>query len=242
MSKLKKHRRWRKYRRQRCQRGETAGSKVAVTTSLATVRDARTRITLDRVDELSSRLHIPVTLDRTGWLRDGIEVQYARGPDATIRPTMARFGHEAIVDDLLAHDGVIGRCTRYNEALGDLRKLWDRLDALVQRGQTPLNPGSAVWDAYQSLRRLDDLVASRQSARMGQGTVSVETLDHEIEFFQRQHAHLLRTVATAETMDAHSDRARCIDGGGDRRTVLGDGTEHDHTLVAGVSTSTEGRR
>lgn len=200
------------------------------------------KITLERLDELSARLHIAVTLDHTGWLRDGIELRYVRGPEGTIRPTMVRFGHEAIIDEALAHDGVIGRSTRYNEAIGELRKLWERLDALVRWRRIPLDPGSAVRDAYQSLRRLDELVASRQSVRMGHGVVSVETLDHEIVFFQRYHAHLLRTVAAAEEMEAHSDRARRIDGSDYRRTVLGDGTEHNHKLEAGVNISTEGRR
>jgi hypothetical protein len=64
MSKHEKYRRW--HRRQRHALGEMFGPRAAVTTSRAAVRDARTPITLERIDELSSRLHVPVTLAPDG--------------------------------------------------------------------------------------------------------------------------------------------------------------------------------
>jgi len=160
--------------------------------------DARPRITPERVHELSQRLGIPVAIDDTGALRDGIELHYVPGPGQTIQPTMARVGRDAIVDDILAHGDVIGRATRYNGALGKLRSLWDRLIALIKRTPQPLKPGSAVWRSYQELRKLDDLIALRQSARMGHGVVSPEILDREIEFLEGYRAHHEAIVANAE--------------------------------------------
>jgi len=160
--------------------------------------DARPRITPERVHELSQRLGIPVAIDDTGALRDGIELHYVPGPGQTIQPTMVRVGRDAIVADILAHGDVIGRVTRYNGALGKLRKLWDRLVALLKRTPQPFQPGSPVWRSYQELAKLDDLIALRQSARMGHSVVSPEILDREIEFLEGYRAHHEAIVANAE--------------------------------------------
>jgi hypothetical protein len=68
MSKNETYRRW-----HRPPRGERFASKTIVTTSPASVGDARARITLEHIAELGAHLCVPVTLDRTGWLRDEIE-------------------------------------------------------------------------------------------------------------------------------------------------------------------------
>jgi hypothetical protein len=165
--------------------------------------DARPRITSERLHEMSRRLGVPVAIDNTGTLRDGIELQYVLGPKGTIRPAMLRVGRGAIVDDILAHGAVIDRVTRYNGVLGKLRRLWDRLVALLQRARQPIKPGTPVWRSYQELLKLDDLIALRQSARMGQGVVNPEILDREIEFFQGYYAHHEAIVAEGEKLGAY---------------------------------------
>jgi len=162
--------------------------------------DARPRITPGRLQELRQRLGVPVAIDETGALRDGIELHYVPGPKGIIQPTTVRVGRDAIIDDILAHGDVIGRVTRYNGALGKLRNLWDRLVALLKRAPQPLKPGTPVWRSYQELRKLDDLIALRQSARMGHGAVSPEILDREIEFFQGYYAHHEAIVADGEKL------------------------------------------
>ena len=82
---------------------------------------------------MTRRLNVRVQIDETGRLRDGIELHYATEARGNIRPTFLRVGPDALVDDVLAHGNVIGRVTRYNGALGDLRKPWSRSSARCSR-------------------------------------------------------------------------------------------------------------
>jgi hypothetical protein len=90
----------------------------------------------------------------------------------------------------------LGRCDRYNRALGELRVLQRRLDRLVRR--TSLVQGSTLWGAHQYLSTLDATIASRQAQRMANGTISLDTLRDETAFWERYHEHFAHIVTRAE--------------------------------------------
>jgi len=147
---------------------------------------------------MSRRLEVAVEIDTTGWLRDGLELRYVLGPNRTIRPTMVRVACNANIDELLAQGSVVMRCARYNNTLGELHSLRNRLSALVLRGQPSLEPGSDVWRAFQELSRLGDVISRRQSDRMGNNVVNLKTLDLEVAFFESYHTKLAAIITTAE--------------------------------------------
>ena len=162
----------------------------------ASLVDARPRVTPERIPELSERLHLPVEIDST--LHDGIELHYVLESNRDIRPTVVRIGPQALVTDILAHGNVAVRITRYNGAIGKLRKLWDRLVALVKRTGQPLREGTNAWKSYHELAKLDELIAKRQATRMAEGAVDPLVLDQEIEFLEGYRAHHETIVAEAE--------------------------------------------
>lgn len=160
---------------------------------------------------MSRRLRVPVTVDRSGWLRCGVELRFRRGVDGTIHPEGIRVGAEALVDDVLALGDVFERSTRYNELLGSLRRMRDRLEALARDSALGLELGQR-----RALLELDDLVGRRQATYMGHGTVRVDTLDLEIEFLRQHHAHLANAVArarAARTGSGTGHRAFVVEGG-----------------------------
>jgi hypothetical protein len=199
---------------------------------IALVRNgAGVRVAPQHVQEMSRRFRVPVVIDKTGWLRYGVEIRFTRGSDRTIEPLGVRVGLHTNIDDVMALGDVPTRSTRYNEVLRDLRSLRDQLRALIDRPE--LEP---IWRTawfgrarrpgrcnrrelactapypYDELLNLDEMIARRQSRRMGYGTVRVETLDMEIDFLRRHHARLSDEVAhiidvvTAALLKATSPR------------------------------------
>lgn len=156
---------------------------------------------LERARKLTRRLGVRVIVDETGWLR-GIELNYTRGPGSTIRPVALRIGRHTPYDKLLTSGGIIGRCARYNDALHELRRLATRLEAIARPPRLALEPGSAIWQARRELSRLDDLIGSRQQARMGHGVVNLATLTEETEYFEGRVTHLTPIVTATEAMSA----------------------------------------
>jgi len=108
-------------------------------------------VTTEHLPELSQRFGVPVEIDHA--LRDGIELHYVLEAHRNVRPTVLRVGPSALIDDILVHGNVVARITRYNGALGKLRKLWDRLVALVKRTGQPFPEGSEAWKAYHELAK-----------------------------------------------------------------------------------------
>ena len=193
----------------------TSGRQVAAV-------DGRTRVTHDRLAEMSRRLEIRVEIDETGALHDGIELHYVLEAHRNIRPALLRVGPESLIDDVLAHGHVIERVTRYNGAIGRLRQLWDRFVALVKRSGRPLQPGTKAWESYQELAKLEELIALRQSARMAHGIVEPSILDKEIAFLEGYRAHHEAIIAEAEKGGAHAKPTGHIDSPDSWRNALGD--------------------
>lgn len=165
---------------------------------------ARGEVTYDRMTRharalrLSRELRIRVVVDAAGWLKDKIEIVYHREHRRTIRPYFVRVGHLAPDADLSGEHGVWARCRLYNAALDRLHQLAAQLATMVRTGSITLVPGSAVTYAHQQLSRLDELIASRQAKTMGNGTVRLDRLADEIEFFARNDAHLAPIIDQAE--------------------------------------------
>jgi len=176
----------------------------------ATRIDARAHVTPDRIDELSTRLGLPVEIDESGKLGSGVELHYERGSNGDIQPTVVKVGPDALIDDILAHRDVIPRITRYNGKLGKLRRLWDRLVVMFEGGANVPRSGAA-WESYQELAKIDDLIATREAARMGKGVVDPEVLDHEIEFLEGYRLHHEGVVAEAEQSGKYGEPVGHID-------------------------------
>jgi hypothetical protein len=145
---------------------------------------------------MSRVLRVPVTIDDTGWLSHGVELRFARNSDGTIQPRDVRVGPDALVEDIIEYGDVFGRSTRYNRAIGRLRRLRELLNDLIRRCEILVEVDSTVWPAHQALLGLDQMIVLRQSLSMGHGIVRVATLDLEIEYLQRHHAHLAVIVAS----------------------------------------------
>lgn len=150
------------------------------------------------VHELSRQLQLEVEIDTSGRLRGDVEISFTPGPGNSIQPNRVRVAPDAPVTELIAGGGVIERCARYNKAIHELRDLQERSAALVQRGHTPLKPGSEIWSMQRSLSTLDADVAGRQAARMASNVVNVGVLDEEIGFWESYQSYLATVVARAE--------------------------------------------
>lgn len=183
---------------------------VAEDAAAAPAADARVRVSADRTEELARRLGVPVEIDDSGRLSTGVELHYERAPNGDIRPTRIVAGTSALVDDVLAHAAVIPRITRYNGALGKLRRLWDRLVVLFE-GRARVPRSGAAWESYQELTKLDDLIALRESAKLRAGVVDAASLDDEIAFLEDMRAKHERVVTEAESSGELGEAAGHID-------------------------------
>jgi hypothetical protein len=160
------------------------------------------RLGLARALQLSSRLHVHVIVDHTGWLSRDVEIIYQRELGGIIHPITVRVGREASDADVLADGGALGICRKYNEALERLRQLAIRLTAVLREGRLEVRAGSELDAAQRELSMLDALVASRQLKHMGSGVVRLDRLRSEIAFFAERHAALVQIVTCAE-QEAH---------------------------------------
>lgn len=151
-------------------------------------------ITAERALELSARLGVPVTIDESGWLCHGVVLRYQRGPHGTIQPRAVLVGASCLVQDVLAHARIVALSDDYNAALQNVRELLERLRAMI----AGLQPDSEAYALHQELSTLDDTVAARQSARMGNGLVSRPILESEIAHLRNYYAHAVGIVRVAE--------------------------------------------
>jgi hypothetical protein len=138
---------------------------------------------------------VPVAIDRTGWLRYGIALQYVSESNGMIRPTAVVIGAEARMEDIIKYRDIVIRVSRYNEAIEEIRILWQRIGALLEGDQIR---GDALQSAQRALVKFDELVASRRADRMGNGFASPEVLGSECRFLERLHEEHVMAVARAE--------------------------------------------
>jgi hypothetical protein len=152
---------------------------------------------LERAQRLGRQLRVQVVIDEMRWLRRGVELVFTKAPDGTIWPVKVRVGRETTDEDVLAAGSVVTRCAQYNDAIHTLRRLRERLAAMVHQRRITVAAGSPVAYAYHELSRLDELIARRQGSSMSHGMVHITTLVREIEFLDRYDAHLAPIVLAA---------------------------------------------
>lgn len=166
-------------------------------------RDMRARVSPENLAQLEQRLGVPIIVDDT--LSNGVELQYATkrgalGVGTDIEPTAIRIGREALIEDVLAHRATIARVTRYNGVVGKLRGVWDRLVVRTE-GINPFRPGELGWEAFEEIRKIDELIAMRR-ARWNPRTLDARTLDDEIAFLDGRRAYHEEIIRSAEETGA----------------------------------------
>jgi hypothetical protein len=165
--------------------------------------DTRSRISADQLPQLQQRLGVQVVIDDT--LSNGVELHYATrkgalGIGTDIEPTVLRIGRDAVIDDVLAHRATIARVTKYNGVAGKLRGLWDRFVVETQ-GVNPFRRGSLGWEAFEEIRKIDELIVMRR-ARWNPHTLDAHTLEDEIRFLEGRRTHYEEIRRTAEETGA----------------------------------------
>lgn len=100
-------------------------------------------------------LRVPITIDRTGWLRGEIDVLYNRSATG-FRPVCVKIGQYALLEDVRAIGDVYVYFDRYNGALARLHGL--------------------------RIEQVDRDIDKRQREYMGHGTVRLRTLLRELEY------------------------------------------------------------
>jgi hypothetical protein len=166
-------------------------------------RDLRARVSPENLAQLEQRLGVPIVVDDT--LSNGVELQYATkrgllGVGTDIEPTAMRIGRDALIEDVLAHRATIARVTRYNGVVGKLRGLWDRL-VVKTEGSNPFRPGELGWEAFEEIRKIDELIAMRR-ARWNPRTLDARTLDDEIAFLEGRRAYHEEIIRSAQETGA----------------------------------------
>jgi len=156
----------------------------------------------ERARKLGRRLGLPVTIDRTGWLRGAIQIEVAieRESDGTIHPTAVRTAPDVADHALLGPNGVHARCDGYNARIRTLHQLADRVAEIVRRAKARPTPGSPLAYAHQHLTRIGEQIAQRQAITMARDVVPLSTLACEAEWFGRCDAHLGPIVVAAERL------------------------------------------
>jgi hypothetical protein len=165
--------------------------------------DTRARVSPEHLGELEQRLGVPVVLDEA--LSNGVELHYVRRPGrlgigTDIEPTAVRVGRSALLDDILVHRTTIARVTRYNGVVGKLRGLWDRL-LVDTAGINPFRPGQRGWEAFEELRKIDELIELRRS-QWNPASLDPQTLDEEITFLEGRRAYHEELVQAAHETGA----------------------------------------
>lgn len=150
-----------------------------------------------RERRLSLQAQLIVTIDKTGWLRSGIEVVYERSRDLTIRPLEIRVGPGVADEDVLANGGPVELFARYNRALAQLRDLERRLTAAIDAGQIEPPFWPLLENARQELAQLDNMVEKRQTSYMGSRVTRLYTVMSEIEFLENLHGTVAWVVMSA---------------------------------------------
>lgn len=167
-------------------------------------REGQTCMTLEQLAELARKLRLPVEVGETPASIEGVELLFALGRLRTIEPIKLRVAPDVTFDHVCGYQAVVGRVASYNRALRELRILRGGLGALVLPRQTPMEPGSEIWCAYQDLVRLERTIERRQTSRLSNGLVSLTTFYFEVEFWERY----LANVAAAFAREADENRER----------------------------------
>ena len=198
--------------------------------------DRRTRVTTERLAELGDRLGVRIEID--GALTDGIELHHAVRTDGGIDPTILRVGPRALVDDILVHRLTVRRITRYNHEVSLLRRLRDRLVVYARGTRNPFPPGTAGYEAFEELAKIEALIASRRSIRMRR-QVDPLILDEEIAFLEETRLRHQATVRDAEQTGHHGEPAGHIDspdrGPGDHQEHLAHPPAEPDLIPTGAS-------
>ncbi|MEO8703199.1 MAG: hypothetical protein ABI867_24345 [Kofleriaceae bacterium] len=177
--------------------GKTAGKTDA---KLAAGTDLRPRVRADDVAALEKQLGTKVVFDE--GLDDGVSVIGKVADNGDIHVTEIRVGTKAVLADVLAHQRTIARVTRYNGLTGKLRKMWDRLVAMVG-GKLDVNPfpkGSLGYNSFEEIQKLQGLIEQRR-AKLVADVVDPSILDEEIQFLEGEVAKHQDVVRGVEAME-----------------------------------------
>ncbi len=145
-------------------------------------------LNVERARDLSARLHLPVTVDASGWLSDQVEISIETRHDRTIWPLRVLVGPFA-TDLLLVDRG----CRNYNDQIAGLRQLRHQIAALVRDDQ--VDERAPLAQAHAELAQLDAHIICRQYDTMGHGVVRLHILDEEVALL-RAHGERFQEVVT----------------------------------------------
>jgi len=139
---------------------------------------------------------VPVAIDTTGWLRHGVALRYEAEPHGAIRPTTVLVGHEARVEDVFKNRDLVDRARRYNEEVAGLHELWRRVGTLLR--EPPHSEGAELSVSHRALSKFEELLATRRTARMGNGFATPEVLATEVRFLEQLRLEHEMAVSRAE--------------------------------------------
>ena len=181
---------------------EEAGEAAAV---------GRTPLSDADLPSMEARLGVPV--ERSSGLTHGVRVEFDFDGDK-LRVTRVLVGTASTIEDVLAHRRTISRITRYNGAIGKLRRVWDEIVVLLG-GRVDINPfptGSRAWASFEELSKLDDLIELRRTKLQSATGLDAKLLDDEIAFLEGEVWHHSEVVKTArETGEVGAGQAKWIE-------------------------------
>lgn len=171
----------------------------------------RTPLSDADLPSMEARLGVPV--ERDPGLTQGVRVEFDFDGDK-LRVTRVLVGTASTIEDVLAHRRTISRITRYNGAIGKLRRVWDEIVVLLG-GRVDINPfptGSRAWASFEELRKLDDLIELRRTKLQSATGLDAKLLDDEIAFLEGEVWHHSEVVKTArETGEVGAGQAKWIE-------------------------------
>jgi hypothetical protein len=150
------------------------------------------------LERLGRALHISIEIDRTGWLREAMEIRFILGPGRTLHPTALRLAGAPDGIARVADTDPLGLCKKYNTCIERIRRLRERCTHAVANQKGPLDLSSPLLEAFQVLQNFEDELVARQYRYMGSHIVNPETLDSEISYFENLATELASPIDQAE--------------------------------------------
>lgn len=164
----------------------TERREISATQTYSAVRLSRVDAASGQEAEPEQILDMAIEIDNSEWLRDGLAFRFSINTDKTIHPIAILT--PARVRDLRSHAvDVQSKCERYNTALGDLRRLQRRFDAL--NAERAPAQGSAIWGAHQHLSGVESRIMERQNTRMAGCVVRMDVFRDEVGYWERYCEH-----------------------------------------------------
>jgi hypothetical protein len=181
--------------------GEHVDDAVGERTLSGPGRRAETRARVRPEDVGRYERKLGAAVEPNPSLEDGVRVHFVEAGNGDLLVTRVEVGPLALVDDVLAHRRTIARLTRYNGVVGQLRRLWDELVALLGGSvhqnpfrNPPFGPGSRAFESFEEMHKLDELIRARRAA-WTPDALNADLIDDEIRHLQGEltrHAEVVR--------------------------------------------------